>query len=187
MVYKSLDERELAGYCRQKDRLAEEELYNRYAARLYTLCRRYCGDPEEAKDLMMDGLLKALDKIGSYKYSGKGSLYAWISKVTLNMILDSFRKKRLRIIPLDVSHNESVPDPREDDIATVPQEKLLEMISNLPEMRRAIFNLFCLEGYSHKEISDALGISENNSASSLAKARRQLKKAINQYLKESGL
>lgn len=185
-MYKGLDEKELARYCRQKDRLAEDELYNRYAARLYTLCRRYCGDPEEAKDLMMEGLVKALGKIGAWEYSGKGSLFAWISKVTLNTILDNLRKKRLKIISLDFYQNEDVPEPLEEGLDTVPREKLLEMISNLPEMRRAIFNLFCIEGYSHKEISEALGISEKNSASSLAKARRQLKKAINEYLKDHG-
>ena len=73
-MYKELDEQELARYCCNGDRLAEDELYKRYAARVYTLSRRYLGDGDEAKDNMQESLIQALDKIQSLKYSGKGSL-----------------------------------------------------------------------------------------------------------------
>ena len=138
-----MDEQALAKACSQRDRLAEDELYRRYAARVFTLCRRYLGEDDAAKDLMLETLMQALDRIGAYHYQGQGSLYAWI-----------------------------------------PAEKLREWIAGLPEMRRAVFNLYCIDGYSHKEIGKLLGISEAGSTSMLAKARKQLKEKIRDYLKE---
>lgn len=71
-MYKDLDEQELARHCSQGDRWAEDELYRRYAARVYTLCRRYVADDDEAKDLMQESLIQALDKVQTFHYSGKG-------------------------------------------------------------------------------------------------------------------
>ena len=79
-MYRGLDEQALARFCSQKDRLAEEELYKRYAARIYTLCGRYVGDDEEAKDLMQESIISALDKIQTFHYTGKGSLDGWIGR-----------------------------------------------------------------------------------------------------------
>ena len=146
-MYTDLDEQELARRCSQGDRLAEDELYKRYAARVYTLCRRYLGNDEEAKDLMQESLIQALDKIQTFNGS-KGS----------------------------------IPEPTEAEMESVPEEKLLEWISKLPDMRRAVFNLYCIDGYSHKEIGNMLGISEKGSAGVLAKARKQLKEEIRRYL-----
>ena len=81
-MYKELDEQELVRYCRERNRSAEDELYRRYAAKVYTLCRRYLGDDDEAKDMMQDAIIQALDKIQTFKYSGKGSLSGWISRKT---------------------------------------------------------------------------------------------------------
>ena len=164
--------------------MAEEELYSRYAARVLTLCRRYTDNPDDAKDLMQESLIQALDKIATYRYSGKGSLYGWISRIAINRALNQIRRRRWRTVSLDERVQDSVPDPSEEEMAIVPQEKLLEWIAGLPDMRRAVFNLYCIDGYSHKEIAGMLGISEKGSAGVLAKARKQLKEDINQYLKD---
>ena len=165
--------------------MAEEELYNRYAARVFTLCRRYTDNPDDAKDLMQDSLIQALDKIATYKYSGKGSLYGWISRIAINRALNQIRRRRWRTVSLDERVQDNVPDPTEDEMAAIPQEKLLEWISKLPDVRRVVFNLYCIDGYSHKEIGGMLGISEKGSAGMLAKARKQLKEEINRYLKDT--
>jgi len=164
--------------------MAEEELYNRYAARVFTLCRRYTDNPDDAKDLMQEALIQALDKIASYRYSGKGSLYGWISRIAINRALNQIRRKRWKTVSLDL-REDSIPDPTEEEMATIPQEKLLEWISKLPDVRKAVFNLYCIDGYSHKEISEMLKISEKGSAGMLAKARKQLKEEINRYLKDT--
>lgn len=182
-MYKELDEQELARYCCNGDRLAEDELYKRYAARVYTLSRRYLGDGDEAKDNMQESLIQALDKIQSFKYSGKGSLYGWISRIAINKALNQIQRHRRRIVSLDFLSRDTVEDPTEEEMERIPQEKLLEWISGLPDMKRAVFNLYCLDGYSHKVIGGLLGITEKGSAGILAKARKQLKEEIRQYLK----
>ena len=175
-----MDEQALARCCSQGDRLAEEELYRRYAARVYTLCRRYLGDGDDAKDLMQDVIIHALDKIQLYKYTGKGSLYGWISRIAM------IKRQRWRMVSLSLWSQDSIPEPAAEDVQSIPQEKLLEWISQLPDLRRAVFNMYCIDGYSHKDIAKMLGISEKGSAGVLAKARAQLKQTIKDYLSVSG-
>lgn len=183
-MYKELDEQDLARNCCRGDRMAEEELYKRYAARVYTLCRRYSGDDDEAMDLMQEALIQALEKIHTFNYSGKGSLYGWISRIAINKALNQIKRQRWRTVHIDFRSHDNIPDPTEGEIESIPQEKLIEWISRLQDMRRTVFNLYCIDGYSHKEIAEMLGISEKGSAGVLAKARKQLKDNIQQYLKE---
>ena len=183
-MFKELDEAQLAAGCRRGDSGAAEELYRRYAASLFALCRRYTSSLEDAEDLMQESMIKALDKISQFDFKGAGSLYAWISRIAINMALNNIRKKKSQPIAEDQSIMDVVPDPSVDKMESIPQEKLLEMISLLPESRRAVFNLYCIDGYSHKEIGKMLGISEKGSAGILAKARAQLKKEIYRFLNE---
>lgn len=185
-MYCDLDEQALARCCSQGDRLAEEELYRRYAARVYTLCRRYLGDGDDAKDLMQDVIIHALDKIQLYKYTGKGSLYGWISRIAINRAINMIKRQRWRTVSLSLWSQDSIPEPAAEDVQSIPQEKLLEWISQLPDLRRAVFNMYCIDGYSHKDIAKMLGISEKGSAGVLAKARAQLKQIIKDYLSVSG-
>lgn len=83
------------------------------------------------------------------------------------------------------SSSESIPEPTDEEFTRIPQEKLLEIISSLPDTQRAIFNMFCIDGYSHKEIAEMLGISERGSTSLLVKAKSQLRKQINEYIRNS--
>lgn len=183
-MYKDLDEQELARYCAKGDRLAEDELYIRYAAKVLSLCRRYTDNADDAKDLMHDAIIKALDKISTFTYCGKGSLYAWISRIAINMALNQIKRQRWKTVTLGTWQQDTLPEPTEAEMEEIPQEKLLEWISQLPDMRKAVFNLYCIDGYSHKQIGQMLGISEKGSAGVLAKARKQLKESINSYLKE---
>lgn len=179
-----MSEQYLAKYCSQKDRMAEDELYRRYAVRVNMLCRRYLGNEDDAKDLMLETLVQALDKIDSYRYTGEGSLYAWISRIAINKALNQIKRQRWRILPLDLWGRDNIPDPSADEVSAIPGEKLMEWISELPAVRRTVFNLYCIDGYSHQDIGKMLGISETGSTSMLAKARKQLKEKIKQYLKE---
>ena len=175
----------MARLCREKNKWAQEELYRRYAARLLSLCRRYTRDLEEAEDLLQDAVIQALDKIETYKYTGKGSLYGWMSRIAVNKAVNQIRRQRWRWLSLDMREQDTVADLSAAEMETIPEEKLLEWIAGLPDLRRAVFNLYCIEGYSHKEIGKMLGISEKGSAGVLAKARKQLKEKIRRYLKET--
>ncbi|MBR4351590.1 MAG: sigma-70 family RNA polymerase sigma factor [Bacteroidales bacterium] len=106
--------------------MAEEELYNRYAARIFTLCRRYTDNSDDAKDLMQETLIKALGKISTYRYSGRGSLYGWISRIAINCALNQTRRKRGKTVSLDIREQDTIPEPTEEEMETIPQEKLLE-------------------------------------------------------------
>lgn len=179
-----MDEQALAKACLSGDTLAQEELYKRYAAKVFTLCKRYSGDVDEAKDLLQETFVKALGSIQAFTFRGEGSLYGWICRIAINLSLNHIRRYSWRNTPLDLSKRDYLPEPTEDEIERIEEEKLLEMISALPTIRRAVFNLFCIEGYSHKEIGEMLGISEKGSSSILSKARVQLKESIQSYLKE---
>lgn len=182
-MYRELSEQDLAKYCSRGDRQAEEELYIRYAAKVFTLCRRYLGDDDKAKDLMQDSLIQALDKIQAFRYTGQGSLYGWIRRIAINKALNYIKRQKWRTVSFDFSVLDDVQEPSEKEMESIPQEKLLEWISQLPDVRRTVFNMYCIDGYSHKEIGKMLGISEKGSASALAKARKQIKEEIRQYLK----
>lgn len=186
-VIELLDEKRLADLCSEHDRKAEEELYTRYAGRLYALCLRYSSNPDDAKDLMQDALIKALNSIGSYRYRGNGSLYAWIKRITVNMAINRITRQKLHFIPFDVFRMDRADDTDDDSAEMVPEKVLLKMISELSPMKRAVFNMFCIDGYSHMEIAQQLGITENGSASILSKAKAQLKRQIKDYIRKSEL
>ena len=166
------------------NKVAEEELYRRYAVKVFALCRRYLGNDDDAKDLMLETLIQALDKIDSFKYTREGSLYGWIRRIAINKAINQIKRHRWRMIPMDLWTQDNIPEPTEDEVIDIPNERILEWISELPESRRTVFNLHCVDGYSHKEISQMLGITETASTSLLAKARKTLKEKIRQYLKE---
>ena len=184
-MYQELDEQSLAKLCSENNRRAQEELYTRYAARLYTLCLRYSDSRDEAQDLVHDSIFRALDKISSFTYKGSGSLYAWISRIAINTALANISRYKFRFVRLTGSSSETIPEPTDEEFTGRPQEKLLEIISNLPDTQRAIFNMFCIDGYSHKEIAQMLGISERGSSSLLAKTKHTLRKQLNDYIKNS--
>lgn len=180
-----LDEQSLAGLCSEHCRKAEDELYTRYAGRLYALCLRYCDNPDDARDLMQETFIKALDNISSFTYRGEGSLYAWIRRIGVNLAINRMKARRLKFIPFEMSGVEAVDDdPPDESAAQVPERVLLQMISELPAMKRTVFNMFCIDEYSHREIAKALGITEKGSASILSRAKAQLRERIRNYIRE---
>ena len=183
-MYKSKDEKELVRLCGLKDARAAEELYRRYAARVYSLCRRYLRDNDAARDVMHDAFIHALEKIDSFHYSEEGSLYKWISTIAINMSLSYIVRHQRKMISLDSWQDDICEELSEDNIIEVPREKLMEWVAALPDWKRVIFNLYYIENYTHKEIAEMLNISEKGSASALAKARKQLKDIIKKDLEE---
>ena len=180
-------EQELARLCTAGDREAQGELYAQYASRLYALCYRYVADSEEAQDLMHDAMIKAMDSFRYFSYSGDGSLYTWLRRLTVNVVIDRLRQmSRLRLVPLDQTMETGNPDTDDDAADDIPAQVLMDMVAALPSVRRTVFNMYCIDGFSHKDIAAAIGITEKGSASILAKARAQLKSAVNDYLKRTG-
>lgn len=185
-----LSEKELVSGCIRKDRDAQGELYSRYASRLYTLCLRYIEDTEEARDLMHDSMIKALDNIKSFRNDRDGSLYVWLRKITLNMVFDTLRQNtRFMEISIELVSDDDLQNVEETDdepAQEIPERVFKQVISTLTPVRRAVFNMYYIDGFSHKEIAKALDITERGSTSILAKARASVRKAITDYLKATG-
>ena len=188
MDYPELCEKELAARCAESDIKAKEMLYTRYAARVNALCYRYVSNEDDARDLMHDVMIHVFRNIHRFRWSGEGSLGGWIMRIAVNMSIDRLRKgKRLKL-----SHTDSVTldrlAPVEDELQTadglaaVPAAVLLGMVASLPDVQRTVFNLYCLDGFSHKEIARMLGIAENSSSSALSRAKSCLKELIKNYL-----
>ena len=180
-----IEDFELAKQCSKGDENARHELYTRYAAYLYTLCIRYLNDKELARDIMHDAMIRIFETIG--KYRPTGSLKAWCGRVTANIVIDYLRKsRRIDVRPLEPMQ-EKIPEPQNDELSKVPKPELMRMVKELPETKRVIFNLFCVEGYSHKDIAEMLNIKEKTSSSLLFKARAQLAENVRDYIKRNGL
>ena len=180
-------EQELARLCTAGDREAQGELYSQYASRLYALCYRYVADREEAQDLMHDAMIKAMDSFKSFSYSGDGSLYAWLRRLTVNVVIDRLRQmSKLRLVPIDSTMEPGKNDADDEAVDNIPAQVLLDMVAALPSVRRTVFNMYCIDGFNHKDIAAAIGITEKGSASILAKARTQLRSSVNDYLKRTG-
>lgn len=186
-----LTEQELALGCVRNDRDAQAELYTRYSSRLYAICLRYIEDREEARDLMHDCMIKAMDNFKSFRYVSEGSLYAWLSRITVNMAINRLKESsRFRQIPFEqVSGDEleNALEPDAESVRKIPDGVLDKLIAELPPVRRTVFNMYCIDGYSHHDIALALGITERTSTSVLAKARASLKKALMNYIDKTGL
>ena len=179
----NIEDIELAKQCARGDDKARKELYMRYAGFLYALCLRYVGDRELARDLMHDGIIKVFDTIG--KYRPEGSLKSWVSRVTVNLVIDHIRKsQKFQTVSLE-EKQERLPEPEKEEMRLVPKKELMKMVTRLPETKRVIFNLFCVEGYSHKDIATMLGIKEKTSSSLLFKARMQLADEVKEYIRRN--
>lgn len=186
-----MEEQKLAEGCRNGEGAARRELYDRYAGRLMSLCLRYAGDRAVAEDLLHDAFLKIYGAFGRFTYRGPGSLRAWMERITVNVALEWLRSRaRANLRRLDEGRplpDEEEPEPDASQVATVPREVLMRFLSELPEGYRAVFNLYCIEEYSHREIAQMLGIREKSSSSQLFRARAMLARKVREYLKTQGL
>ena len=184
-----MEEQILAEGCRKGDDMARKELYDRYAGRLLSICMRYAGDRATAEDLLHDAFLKIYGAFDRFAYRGPGSLRAWIERITVNVALEWLRSRnRLTSLPLDEGRaQEPVAEPDPGQVARIPRDVLMRFVAELPDGYRTVFNLYCIEGYSHREIARMLGINEKSSSSQLFRARALLARRIREYEKSQGL
>ena len=163
--------------CKKEDAKAQELLYKRYSSILFAICLKYSPNYEEAQDNLQDAFITIYNRIGQYKV--KGSFEGWIKRVTVNTVLQKYRKKKL----YDIKDEQQIEQEAPVEVATdsVPLDFLLKIIQELPDRYRLVFNLYVLDGYSHKEVGELLGISDGTSKSNLARARNILKEKIEQY------
>lgn len=161
--------------CVDGKRLAQNELYKRFAGKMYAVCVRYSKDATEAEDVLQDGFVKVFQNIQNFK--NEGSFEGWVRKIMVNTALEKFRKKN-HLYPVGEIF-ELAKDLKHEDVENnIHAEELMKVIQKLSPGYRTVFNLFAIEGYSHKEIGDKLGISEGTSKSQLARARAVLQDEV---------
>ncbi len=168
---------ELIILCKQQDAKAQGELYKRYSNILFSICLRYSPNYVEAEDSLQDAFITIFKKIDQFK--DKGSFEGWIKRITVNTVLQKYRKQRV----FDIENEEQIADEAEievDDI-NIPLDYLLKIVQELPDRYRLVFSMYVLDGYQHKEIGTMLGISDGTSKSNLARARGILKTKVEAY------
>jgi RNA polymerase sigma factor (sigma-70 family) len=172
-----LNEEQLLVGCRKNDRTAQQQLYTSYSGKMYALCCRYVKNKMEAEDVLVTAFTKVFDKIDQFK--SEGSFEGWIRRIVVNEALTWIRKNRSLYLETDLEKADYEPDydKLSDHLET---EDLLRMIQALPTGYQLVFNLYAIDGYSHKEIAEQLNISENTSKSQLSRARVYLQKLLAQ-------
>lgn len=164
--------------------LKEKYLYEKYSARLLAVCQRYVGDRDTAEDILHDSFITIFKKLDTLDFRGEEKLYGWMRRLTVNRCIDWLRRQKREPQPLDDSPD--IPDEggggEPEGVRKIPPAVLFRMIEELPEGYRTIFNLFCLDGYSHAEIAGMLGIKEKTSSSQYFRARTLLAQKIKKYL-----
>lgn len=162
--------------CKNNDAKAQEQLYRLFSAKLFSVCLKYSRNYAEAEDNLQDGFLIIFDKINQYTF--KGSFEGWIKRIMVNNVLQQYRNVSfLELV------NEDIIDDSEVDIDedAISLDYLMKLIQELPDRYRLVFNLFVIDGYSHKEISELLGITTGTSKSNLSRAKMILKEKIEHY------
>lgn len=173
-IYRSRED-DLVNGCRRGDQRAQQRLFDLYSSRMYGICRRYVKNSMQAEDVLVSAFTKVFEKIGQFK--GEGSFEGWIRRIIINEALTSLRKSRAMMIETDLQQAEREPDY--DGLSDhLEAEDLLRLIERLPPGYRVVFNMYAIDGFSHKEIADHLGISENTSKSQLSRARTYLQKSL---------
>lgn len=164
-------ERDFVEALTRQERWAQQQVYQEHYGRMMGICLRYAGSRDEALDLLHESFIKIFQNIARYKPGT--SLGAWIRTIVVNTCIDYYRRNaRRRTEDLDSVHTISTDDP--DVLSNLTEREILDSVQQLSPAYRAVFNLYVVEGFSHKEIGEALGITESTSRSNLVKARLKL-------------
>lgn len=165
-------ERDLIEACIAKERWAQKQLYEDHYSLLMAVCQRYSGSQDDALDILHEGFIKILTNIA--KYQPGTSLIAWMRRIMVNTAIDYYRmQSRRRTDDLETAYNVQTHEP--DAVSKLTVQEIIRCIQQLSPAYRSVFNLYVIEGYSHREIADILEITESTSRSNLVKARAKLK------------
>jgi len=180
-LHMNYEERDLIQACIRKERWAQKLLYEEYYGKLMGVCLRYSNSEHDALDILHEGYIKIFKNIE--KYHPGTSLVAWMKRIMINCAIDFYRKSiRRRTEDLEKAYYISSTEP--DAVSHMTEKEILSSIQKLSPVYRVVFNMYVIEGYSHREIADHLNISESTSRSNLVKARAKLKALLSTSLYE---
>ena len=163
--------------CIQNDKGGQLKIYQLFSPVLYGICLKYMKNEDDAKDVFQESFIIAFQKIHQYKF--EGSFEGWLKRIFINKLIETLNKKKKESYFMDIFDPETDFVEEDDlEVSTIPQEKLLEYIQDLPDQYRLVFNLYVFEKMKHKEIAEQLKISEGTSKSNLNRAKKILQKRI---------
>ena len=169
--------------CKRGDRKAQESVYNLLAGKMFSICLRYCANYEEARDVLHDGFVTIFTKIG--QFHNEGSFEGWARRIFVNHALERYRNNTKLPIVDGVDDNDlhfaepEIDDEDEWGAYLLTEAELLAMVDELPQQYKVVFNLYVIDGLSHREIGEKLGITESTSRSNFLRARSILQKQVN--------
>ena len=164
--------------CLQGDRISQKNLFDRFSGKMLAVCSRYARHRMEAEDLLQDGFIKVYSNLDQYKF--EGPFEQWIRRIMINNAIKNCHRKSFQN---EYFAGDDIPEMTEepDILSSLAEIELMKIINELPDGYRMVFNLYAIEGYSHKEISESLNIEESTSRSQLVKARKVLQEKLLKY------
>ena len=173
-----MNEIQLINGCKRNEEKSQRALYDLYARKMMAVCMRYVNRREVAEDLLQEGFVKVFTSIDSFNFSG--SFEGWIRRIFVNTALEYLRKNDVLRETVDLEDPRIFAEPDHSAIDRLSAGELMEVIGQLPTGFRTVFNMFAIEGYSHKEIAETLGITESTSRSQFTRAKKLLQKKLSQ-------
>lgn len=157
----------------------QEELYRRFSPKMYAVCLRYAGNAEEAEDILQEGFIKIFKKLDSFR--SEGSFEGWIRRIFVNTSIEHFRRKKY-LQPVTEKEETSIEGKYISVLDNLAERDILSLVQQLSPGYRTVFNMYVVEGYTHKEIADMLGISEGTSKSQLSRAKVILQELVKKFI-----
>ena len=171
-----MTDEQLIDGCKARNPLAQRNLYDKYSRKMMAVCMRYADSKEEAQDILQDGFVKVFEKISTFQ--GQGSFDGWVRRIFVNTALDNIRKNRENRLLAYIDDVGYAIDSGTSVDGDINAEELMAILQKIPTGYRVVFNMFAIEGYSHKEIADQLGVSESTSKTQFLRAKAFLIKVL---------
>ncbi|MEI9910210.1 MAG: sigma-70 family RNA polymerase sigma factor [Bacteroidota bacterium] len=178
----TISEHDLISGCIDGNRRMQEELYRRFSPRMYAVCLRYAGSSEEAEDILQEGFIKIFKKLDSFR--SEGSFEGWIRRIFVNTAIEHFRRKRY-LQPVTEREENTIEGKGISVLDNLAEKDILDLVRQLSPGYRTVFNMYVVEGYTHKEIGDILGISEGTSKSQLSRAKVILQDMVKKFMEQN--
>lgn len=176
-----ISESDLIEGCLKGYRRMQYELYQRYAPKMYGVCLRYAANAEEAQDILQEGFIKVYRKMESYR--GDGSFEGWIRRIFVNTAIEHFRKKTY-LQPITEQEETTIEGKYLSVMDNLAEKDIIQLVQQLSPGYRTVFNMYVVEGYTHKQIADTLGISEGTSKSQLSRAKLILQELVTKHIEK---
>ena len=175
----NITETDLINGCIEGSRRMQEILYQRFASKMYGVCLRYAGTAQDAEDILQEGFIKIFKKIGSFR--SEGSFEGWLRRIFVNTAIEHFRRKRY-LQPVGEKEENTIEGKYLSVLDDMAEKDVLALVQQLSPGYRTVFNMYVVEGYTHKEIADMLEISEGTSKSQLSRAKVILQDLVRQFI-----